>query len=87
MALPEAGQHPRHHLVGAEVRGVHDEVGVRVVRLALPVQGLDVLEAPPGQHGPLALATGPLAELAQVAAEPDDGAQLPEDLHPSRPAR
>src|SRR5262245_4270278 len=87
MRVPQGGQDERDDLVGAAPRRVDREVRPSVIGPARPVELLDLVAGPPVQHGPIADPASPLEELAHVAVEPDDRAELSQALHPPLAAR
>src|SRR4029450_7179272 len=87
MRVPQGRQARRGDLVGAASRRVDREVRPSVIGPARPVELLDLVAGPPVQHGPIADPSSPLEELAHVAVEPDDRAELAQALHPPLAAR
>src|SRR5262249_13673473 len=67
------------------IDGLHDRIDhhmrLAIVRLALAIQLLDLLEPPAVEHRTLSRPARPLVELAQIATQPDDGAELPQCFH------
>src|SRR5688572_21563798 len=81
MHAPERGQHLRDHLVGAEAARVDDHVRPAIVRLALAIESLDLVEWTAVEHRPSSAASRAFVQRRNVTREPHDGAELAQHLH------